>query len=288
MKQITMLILAAATFVAGCGPQTITSEDGSPLQAWIDAPLDGSALPVAAYTIIFSGASFGDPIGNFEVFVNGVQEGTVPPMYQNNEGDAQYSYAEFDWLPPAPGNYLIQVRALTGEMVSAFAEANVLVGELVTSDEELPPVAGEDVLIAIPSQNANCREGNSNQFDISDTLFMGMEYMPNARGFDNLWVLFTGPATGVQCWVFIENLDLFLNEQLIEIVDVPESILPFAGYPLFPTPTPTATFTPEPVPQCSDGIDNDGDGLIDYRVSATGAHVGDRECTSPTDDDESR
>jgi hypothetical protein len=35
--------------------------------------------------------------------------------------------------------------------------------------------------------------------------------------------------------------------------------------------------------QCSDGVDNDGDGLSDY--SAAGA--GDPECTSSEDDDES-
>lgn len=293
MKQLTILIFAAAVFLAGCGPQNLADVEGDPLQAWIDAPLDGSALPVATYTIVFSGASFGDPIGNFEVWVNGAEEGTVPPQYQNSEGDAQYSYAQFDWLPPAPGNYLLQVRALSGEVVSAFAEANVVVGELITSDDGVPLAtdvpAGEDVLVAIPSQNVNCREGNSSQFDITDTLFMNEEYSPNARGFDNLWVRFLGPLSQVQCWVFIDNLQLLLNEEAVEIADVPEPFLPFAPYPATATPEPTATFTPEPTraPQCSDGIDNDGDGRIDFgNAAAIAGGTADRECSSPTDDNE--
>jgi len=43
-----------------------------------------------------------------------------------------------------------------------------------------------------------------------------------------------------------------------------------------PTPTPTPTATPIP-PQCSDGIDNDGDFLID---------MADPGCTDPSDNDE--
>jgi hypothetical protein len=49
-----------------------------------------------------------------------------------------------------------------------------------------------------------------------------------------------------------------------------------------PTPDPTPEPTPEPtpvLPECSDGVDNDGDILADWPL--------DLGCTSPTDDDES-
>jgi hypothetical protein len=50
-----------------------------------------------------------------------------------------------------------------------------------------------------------------------------------------------------------------------------------------PTPSP-ATPTPEPpLPQCSDGIDNDGDTLIDFGLDPL---VNDPECLSPDDDSE--
>jgi hypothetical protein len=288
-NKILLILLLATSLLTACGPQSgETESEGLPLQAWFDAPLDGSILPEESYTLVFSGASFGEPIGNFEVFVNGVQEGTLSPLYQNSEGQAQYSYAEFDWLPPAPGNYLLQVRALTGDMVSPFADVSVVVGELVSEDDELPiaPV-GEDVLVAIPTQNVNCRLGNSSEFDIVDTLFEGEQYTPEARGFDNLWVRFVGPVAQMDCWVFIDNLQLLLNEQPVDIVDAPEALLPFVAYPATPTPEPTATFTPEPPPQCSDSIDNDGDGRIDYGdAAAIAGGTADRECTSPADDDE--
>lgn len=50
-----------------------------------------------------------------------------------------------------------------------------------------------------------------------------------------------------------------------------------------PTPTPPPTPTPSPTPQCSDGIDNDGDGRIDFGLDP---EVNDPGCLSPIDDDE--
>ena len=51
-----------------------------------------------------------------------------------------------------------------------------------------------------------------------------------------------------------------------------------------PTPIPTPEPTPIPTPQCSDGIDNDSDGLIDFGLDPL---VNDPGCLSPDDDDES-
>jgi hypothetical protein len=53
---------------------------------------------------------------------------------------------------------------------------------------------------------------------------------------------------------------------------------------------PTATPTPRSggsTPQCSDGIDNDGDGLTDFVAPGAAGGGGDRECSSPNDNDES-
>lgn len=154
-----------------------------------------------------------------------------------------------------------------------------------TAGLTLTPTPAEQILVAVPIQNVNCREGNGSVFDIADTLYEAERYTPNARGRDNLWVRFVGPVTQIQCWAFIENLDLFLNEEPVQIVDLSESILPFADYPPTPTPSPTPTFTPEsatdtPIPQCADGKDNDGDRNIDFPV--------DKDCSNSSDDDESK
>lgn len=51
-----------------------------------------------------------------------------------------------------------------------------------------------------------------------------------------------------------------------------------------PTPPPTQEPTPAPTAECSDGIDNDGDGLIDYGLDVL---VNDPGCLSPLGDSES-
>ena len=158
------------------------------------------------------------------------------------------------------------------------ASATATVGGLVSDPTGTPTAI---VLVAVPLQNVNCREGNGSVFEIADTLTEGERYTPNARGTDNLWLRFLGPAFGQPCWAFVENFNVLVNENPVPLADVPESVLPFAAYPPTPTPSPTATFTPEPgapfVPQCSDGLDNDGDKRTD---------LADTSCTGPNDNDE--
>jgi hypothetical protein len=50
-----------------------------------------------------------------------------------------------------------------------------------------------------------------------------------------------------------------------------------------PEPTPPPTPEPTPTPECSDGVDNDGDGLIDYGFDLL---VNDPGCLTAGDDDE--
>ena len=138
-------------------------------------------------------------------------------------------------------------------------------------------------LVAIPLKNANCRLGNSaSMFDIADTLYAGEQYTPVGRGPDNLWLAFIGPTYGARCWVYVDSLILLVNGEETVPEDVPEDFLPVIPYP----PRPTPTFTPEPeepepleetpdLPACSDGIDNDGDGLID---------MADGRCLTPDGD----
>lgn len=161
---------------------------------------------------------------------------------------------------------------------TSSATATLLPGALPSE------TAGVQILMAVPLQNANCREGNASMFEIADTLFEGEEYSPIGRGFDNLWVLFEGPSFQTNCWVFIENLTLLINDEPVQIEQISEVLLPFLNYPPTPTPSPTLTFTPEPsetnapsIPECSDGVDNDNDRYVDMQ---------DPQCRNPQDDDE--
>jgi hypothetical protein len=166
--------------------------------------------------------------------------------------------------------------------VSQTATAT-LQGEAVLPSETPSPETL--VLLAIPQLNANCREGNGSAFEIADTLMEGEEYPPTGRGFDNQWVRFVGPSFQQTCWAFIDNLVLEINGAPTPIEEIPESLLPFVNYPATPTPSPTPSFTPEPditdtppPPQCSDGVDNDGDRAVDY--------PSDKQCRNANDNDE--
>lgn len=133
-----------------------------------------------------------------------------------------------------------------------------------------------------PEQDTNCRRGPAGNTEIDDTLKEGEDYEPLGRTPDNLYMLFKGPTRGVRCWA---ASSLFIIP-FGPLNQVPGSVLPYINYPTS-TPTPTkvpavATKTPVPVAlsQCNDGIDNDGDGNIDYGP--------DKECSSPSDNDERR
>lgn len=146
------------------------------------------------------------------------------------------------WLASAIGFPLTSATptpSLTASSTATPSSTSSSTATLTSSPTSSPTVL---ILIAIPKQNVNCRLGNSSMFDIADTLFEGEEYTPIARGYDNLWVQFRGPVTNVKCWVFVDYIDLLINDQKTPIEEVPESLLPFVAYP----PAPTATFTPRP------------------------------------------
>lgn len=284
-KTLVLLVLLSALVVA-CGPGSPAPVDALPgLSAWIDAPLDGSTIPQAAYNIVFSAASSNGAVEQFEIQINGIAEDSVAPMYESVEGDAKYYYSEYNWLPPAPGTYLIEVRAISGDEMGLYSQAEVMVDGVEVAVEPQPdeePGEEEDhFLIGIPLQNSNCRLGcSATFFDIIDTLFEGEEYSPLSGG--GGWLLFRGPVANQRCWVASSLVDLQYGGESIS-VDEANAMSLFSEGPSCP-PLPTATLTPlpptetpVPLPQCSDGIDNDGDGDID---------MADGRCLSPDDDDE--
>ncbi len=242
------LLLSLIIFSTACAGVVAPSEDqlATGPGAWIDAPLDGSTIPLAEYEVI-SHANDASGISTFELSVNG-EVISVDVVEADQQGLA-IAHIGQAWVPAAPGSYLLAVRAANSNGdygPQAFAQVDV--GEEEPVEEQAPNASAtptELVLIAIPTQNANCRLGNGSLFDIADTLFMGVEYSPIARGPDDMWVLFAGPANGQRCWAFINNLELTLNGDAVEIGEVPVSVLPVAPYPPMPTLTPTPTFTPE-------------------------------------------
>ncbi len=137
---------------------------------------------------------------------------------------------------------------------------------------------------AVPIENANCRLGDTLQHKNVATLFMGKPYKVIAVHPQFMYVRVHEPASDVDCWVWTDLIMLGFGEKVI----TPEELKDHVPV-ILPPPVATPTFTPEPdgptatpAPQCSDGIDNDGDGLIDY--NPTGA--GDPQCRNANDNDE--
>jgi hypothetical protein len=108
IKVFTIIILALMVLGA-CGPQeSLQAEFANGSQAWIDAPLPGSSLPLAAVEIVAHAAS-PDGIASFEINLNGqLLAKTVPDTASI---DQTLMYTRYSWQPAAPGSYLIEVRA---------------------------------------------------------------------------------------------------------------------------------------------------------------------------------
>jgi hypothetical protein len=235
--------------------------------AWIDAPLDGSTIPLAPYDVVAHASDAGG-ISTFELKVNGQIVGTDP--LDGDQAQQTIAHISHNWLPPAPGTYLLEVRAANGNgEYGPSAFARIQVGDI--AEIETPTLVAQ-ACIWTAAVNVFVREGpgasiypeitaveSGKTFPVvgqsQDQQFWAIEVQPGSRGYVPKAERF-GSVTG--------GCDL----------------------PLLPDPpTPVPTAEPEILPQCRDGIDNDGDGRTDYPATV-GAGIGDRECTGPNDNDE--
>ncbi|MGB8982935.1 MAG: choice-of-anchor Q domain-containing protein [Anaerolineales bacterium] len=100
-----------------------------------------------------------------------------------------------------------------------------------TKTPTLTPTPVPPGLTAI--QNANCRYGPGQAYDIADTLFAGQTALIVARNPENTWWQIQGPALGRLCWV---------SKVTVEVTG------PTEGVPVVIAPPPP-TLTPEPSPR---------------------------------------
>ena len=75
-------------------------------RSWIDAPLNGSNLPLAAVEVV-SHSTNPSGISRVELSVDGEVVGTA----DNSDTSQSLLVARMEWKPSAPGNYTIMVRA---------------------------------------------------------------------------------------------------------------------------------------------------------------------------------
>ncbi len=299
-----------------------------PASVWIDAPLDGSAIPLAPYLLVFHGTSY-TGISEFEIRVNGAAIDAVPPKSTapGGSGYGALFYSDYQWTPPAPGSFLIAVQVKDGNnQFGPSAQALVIVPEEISSEEalppddasppeELPPQQEEEV----PSEPAvpmfdtamfyyggSCRPNQLRaEIKVMDpeaysvVLFYRLRDMDSDTkteweavamnpGSDGYYVLTVASSS-------IPDREMFMSayfqvqivgtngagEEILRTDVVANQITLLACGEEVPEdadePDDDAPPTVVP-PECSDGVDNDGDGDTD---------MADGRCTSPEDDSES-
>ncbi len=240
-----ILLFSMLTFATACRNQ-VGSTSGP--QAWIDAPLNGVTLALAPYEIV---AHADDPggIAKFEFSVNG----SVIASMAGTSGSL--SVGRQVWNPPAPGEYVISVRALgVSSSWGTPAQVKVTVGEieatltptpLSTSTLEpsattistmtlmamptLSPTATATITSSAPvfslSKNANCRYGPSQVYEVVTSFLQGQSVSIEGKNADNTW-WFVRIPTGGQCWISGVTGNATGNMENIPIVKAPPTPLP--------------------------------------------------------------
>ena len=234
-SRLLFVLLLIALLLGSCGPSTPTSPPG-PNQTWIDAPLPNSTLPLLQYKLIFHGASFVG-VTDFEIKINGVTEAVVPPV-SSDSGGSQYGTlftGEYNWNPPAPGIYLVQIRAKGNGIYSSPDQVKVtIVGDALESAKHTPSVEENKQCIYTALINHYCRRGPSTVFEAIDN-FVPEQVAPiigqSTNGF--FWYVI-GPNYGAVCTVPTE-------ERFGKVSGDCELLPRFT-----PIPSPTPTNTPEP------------------------------------------
>ena len=182
--------------------------------AWIDAPLDGSSLPLAEYDVV-SHASDPSGITSFELSVNGSVFHT--DAAGGDQAGQTIAHIQQAWLPAAPGTYLLSLRAANAQGVfGPYAYAHVTVGRVVAQPPTSSPTATitatpTATLTPTPSapsatglQNTNCHNGPSGSFKNSGTLFTGQTVIIEGISADKSWIWVRHPNFDKgDCWLYL-------------------------------------------------------------------------------------
>ena len=220
-----ILILFGLIF-AGCDASQISTSDVQ-LQAWIDAPLNESVIPLAPYEVV-AHASDPSEISSLELYINGEIINTL----LNTDTDQLLITFRQSWTPPSPGTYNIQVRAKNGSGEwSDFADVNIRVEDqvsvpavdLIPSDP--PPLSldkCEPSLIA--SMNATCRSGPTPYHDPVVYLLEGDQAAIIGRNLDWTWWYISIPETENFCWISAQTVNSDCLPEDLEPVQSPPYI----------------------------------------------------------------
>ena len=233
-------------------PPTPTPVPG-PSQVSILAPASGSTLPLAPVNIEFEGASFSG-IAEFEISVDGGVEATVPPLGSSSCGAncGTKFFGEFLWSPPGVGVYTIALRAIGNGQFSPSTETEITIAnetleeaaplpQLVTPTSTPIPLIDPEKVFVVGLKNGNCREGGGNQYKIVDALMQDQSAEAIAMSEDGFYVKIIGPNWKVECWVWIELVNVEQGDlKSLSVQLYPPAPDPAQPQPEAPQPDPTS------------------------------------------------
>lgn len=199
-----MLILIFS--LAACG----SGAGGPGPRTWIDAPLDGSSIPLGPVIVRSHAASDGGT-AQAVLMVNGAQ------VRVDQAADSSSPLIEFaqTWIPAAPGEYTLQVISTDNSGNEGRSNmVRIQVGELLvtetftatplTSTYPIPNTTPTLTQTSEPtltlSQNGNCREGDSTAYEVVIAFLAGQQVAIEGRNSDNTWFWVLIPGGG-HCWI---------------------------------------------------------------------------------------
>jgi uncharacterized protein YraI len=243
-----ILVLAGATaFLVLQMQQTATAQGPTVV---ITAPADRSRVPVGQPTTVQATAQ--DPTGvvRLELWISGQKVAeTLSPVSQ---GQPTLT-ASMEWIPAAPGNHTLEVKAFNGRNVVGQASAITIradTGEVTPSATFTPakptdtPAPTEPLLTA--RTDLNVRTGPGMEYDLVGLLPASAQSAILGKSADQQWwqIKFQ-PGPGQVGWVAADAA----FSQVENVANVPVVIAPPTPTGT-PTPTPTntslPTFTPVP------------------------------------------
>jgi hypothetical protein len=161
IKRLTIFLgaILIPIVLAACNAANPQSIAQTKLTAWIDAPLNGSSLPLGPIEIV-SHSSDSTGITQVELSVNGA----VVRTDQNQDASQHLVVMSQAWTPPSSGNYQLFVRAQNsngGWSNTAQATVTIIGGPVPTPIPTSVPVSQPRPTPFVPSPTSPARTGCS-------------------------------------------------------------------------------------------------------------------------------
>ena len=203
-KHIVLTLVLLVVLLSGCGPSEQEESDqgyiigDSQPQAWIDAPLNESYLPLDPYEIVYH-ISGQEGIAQGELSINN----QVIESQPNPDSSKKLATLKYLWNPTEPGTYLLSVRAqdTAGSWGPEF-QSVVYIGEIAESNSPTPEIIPT---VCIPAaeinMNAACRFGPTTYHLPVTYLLEGDNLSIMGTNLDQTWWAVQVPDQTQPCWI---------------------------------------------------------------------------------------